>query len=144
MVLETLFIGLVLSLLWTERTEVSPGGIIVPGYFALFLEEPWRAATALAAALLTLALYRAASRHLILFGRRRFAFMVLTGAILHQAAMALLPGWAAAAIELKVIGWVVPGLLASSLVRQKPLPTLASLVAVTGLTRATVLLASLL
>lgn len=144
MVLETLFIGLVLSLLWAERTDVSPGGIVVPGYCALYLEEPWRAAAALAAALLTLALYRLASRHLILFGRRRFAFMVLTGAVLVQAAMTLLPRWTAAAVELKVIGWVVPGLLASSLVRQKTLPTLASLIAVTGLTRAAILLASLL
>ena len=44
MAVETLLIGLVLALLWTEITDVSPGGLIVPGYFALYLDEPLRAA----------------------------------------------------------------------------------------------------
>jgi hypothetical protein len=49
-----------------------------------------------------------------------------------------------APVELRVIGWVIPGILASSLARQKPLPTLASLAAVSALTFAVVRLVGLL
>jgi poly-gamma-glutamate biosynthesis protein PgsC/CapC len=144
MIVETLLIGLVLALLWAEITDLSPGGIIVPGYFALYLDRPLRAAATLAAALLTLAITRFLARHLILFGRRRFVLMVLVGAVLSQAWLLVLPRVSAAPVELRVIGWIIPGILASSLARQKVLPTLASLAAVATLTFAVVRLVSLL
>jgi len=144
MIVETLLVGLVLALLWAEITDLSPGGIIVPGYFALYLDRPLRAAATLAVALLTLAIYRFLARHLILFGRRRFVLMVLVGAVLSQAWLLVLPRLFAAPVELRVIGWIIPGILASSLVRQKVLPTLASLAAVATLTFAAVRLVSLL
>lgn len=144
MVVETLLVGLVLALLWAEVSDVSPGGLIVAGYFALYLDRPLRIAATLAVALLTLALYRLLARRLVLFGRRRFVLMVLAGAVLSQAWLVASPGLFAAPVELRVIGWVVPGILASSLARQKPLPTLASLAAVSALTFAVVRLAGLL
>ena len=144
MIVETLLIGLVLALLWAEITDLSPGGIIVPGYFALYLDRPLRAAASLAVALLTLAIYRFLARRLILFGRRRFVLMVLVGAVLSQAWLLVLPRLFAAPVELRVIGWVIPGILASSLARQKVLPTLASLAAVATLTFAVIRLVSLL
>jgi poly-gamma-glutamate biosynthesis protein PgsC/CapC len=144
MIVETLLIGLVLALLWGELTDISPGGIIVPGYFALYLDRPLRAAATLAVALLTLAIYRFLARHLILFGRRRFALMILVGAVLSQAWLLALPRLFDAQLELRVIGWVIPGILASSLARQKILPTLASLAAVATMTFAVVRLVALL
>ena len=144
MTVETLLIGLVLALLWTEITDVSPGGIIVPGYIALYLDSPLRVAATLAAALLTLAVYRLLVRHVILFGRRRFVLMVLVGAVLSQAWLLVLPELFAAPAGIRVIGWIIPGILASSLVRQKILPTLASLASVSTLTFAVVKLAALL
>jgi len=144
MIVETLLIGLVLALLWAEITDLSPGGIIVPGYFALYLDRPLRAAATLAVALLTLLITRFLARHLILFGRRRFVLMVLVGAILSQAWLLVLPRLFDAPLELRVIGWVIPGILASSLARQKVLPTLASVAAVATLTFAVVRLVSLL
>jgi poly-gamma-glutamate biosynthesis protein PgsC/CapC len=144
MAFETLLIGLVLALLWAEITDVSPGGLIVPGYFALYLDQPLRAAATLAVALATLAIYKLAARHLILFGRRRFVFMVLAGAVLSQAWLLVLPGLFAAPAGLRVIGLIIPGILASSLARQKPVPTLASLVAVSTLTFAAARLVALL
>jgi len=144
MIVETLLIGLVLALLWAEITDLSPGGIIVPGYFALYLDRPLRATATLAVALLTLAIYRFLARHLLLFGRRRFVLMVLVGAVFSQVWLLVLPRVFAAPVELRVIGWVIPGILASSLARQKVLPTLASLAAVATLTFAVVRLVSLL
>jgi gamma-polyglutamate biosynthesis protein CapC len=144
MIIETLLVGLVVALLWAELTDISPGGIIVPGYLALYLGQPLRVAATLTAAILAVAAYRALAGRLILFGRRRFALMVLLGALLSQAWSLALPGLFAAPLELRVIGWVVPGILASSLVRQKPLPTMASLLAVAVLTFAVMRWVSLL
>lgn len=144
MIVETLLIGLVVALLWAEITDVSPGGIIVPGYIALYLDRPLRVAATLAVALLTLAVYRLLARRLILFGRRRFVLTVLAGAVLSQAWLLVLPRVFEAPVELRVIGWVVPGILASSLVRQKVAPTLASLAAAATLTFAVVRLVSFL
>ena len=144
MIVETLLIGLVVALLWAEVTDVSPGGIIVPGYIALYLDRPLRVAATLAVALLTLAIYRFLARRLILFGRRRFVLTVLVGAVLSQGWLLILPRLFTAPAELRVIGWVVPGILASSLVRQKTLPTLASLAAAATLTYAVARMVSFL
>jgi poly-gamma-glutamate biosynthesis protein PgsC/CapC len=144
MAVETLLIGLVLALFWAEITDVSPGGLIVPGYFALYLGQPLRVAATLAVALLTLAAYKALARRLILFGRRRFVLMVLVGAVLSQAWLLFSPGPFAAAAGLRVIGLIIPGILASSLARQKAVPTLASLAAVATLTYAVARLVALL
>ena len=144
MILETLFIGLVLALLWAEITDVAPGGLIVAGYFALYLDRPLRVAATLAAAMLALAVYKVLAGRLVLFGRRRFVLLVLVGAVISQAWLVVLPGALDARVELRVIGWVVPGILASSLVRQKVLPTLASLAAVSTLTFAVIRLIGLL
>jgi gamma-polyglutamate biosynthesis protein CapC len=144
MILETLFIGLLLALVWAEVTDVAPGGLVTAGYFALYLDRPLRVAATLAAALLALAVYKLLAGRLVLFGRRRFVLLLLLGAVLSQAWLVLLPGISGVPAELRVIGWVVPGILASSLVRQKPLPTLASLASVSTLTFAVVRLIGLL
>lgn len=144
MPVETLLIGLVLALLWAEITDISPGGLIVPGYFALYLGQPLRAAVTLAAALAALAVYRSLVPRLILFGRRRFVLLVLAGAVISQAWSLFLPRALAAPAGLHVIGLIIPGILASSLARQKVLPTLASLLAVSTLTFAAAGLAALL
>ena len=144
MVVETLLIGLVLALLWAEITDVSPGGLIVPGYFALYLGQPLRVAATLAVALLTLAAYKVLVRRLILFGRRRFVLTVLVGAVLSQAWLLVSPGLFAAPAGLRVVGLIIPGILASSLARQKIVPTLASLASVSTLTFAVARLAALL
>lgn len=144
MAVETLLIGLVLALLWAEITDLSPGGLIVPGYLALYLDQPLRVAATLAVALLTLAAYKVLVRRLILFGRRRFVLMVLVGAVLAQAWLLISPGFFPAAAGLRVVGLIIPGILASSLARQKAAPTLMSLVAVSTLTFAVARLVALL
>ena len=144
MILETLLIGLVLALLWADFSDVSPGGLIVPGYFALYLDRPPRVIATLAAALLALAVYKLLARHLILFGRRRFVLAVLIGAIVSQAWFLVLPKLFDAPAGLRVIGLIIPGILASNLARQNAAPTLASLAAVSTLTYAVVKLVAAL
>jgi poly-gamma-glutamate biosynthesis protein PgsC/CapC len=131
---ETLFIGIVLALLYVEITDVYPGGIIVPAYFALFLDRPLFVAATLAVAFAALGVYRLLSRSLILFGRRRFVLLLLLGALISQLGLILAPRLVPAAVEVRIIGWIIPGLLANNLDKQKAVPTLASLLTVAAAT----------
>jgi poly-gamma-glutamate biosynthesis protein PgsC/CapC len=133
MSVELPLLGLLLSLAFIGLTGVYPGGIIVPSYLALFLHEPTRIIGTVMAALLTAAVYRLASRWLILFGRRRFGFMILVGALWTIVWMQLLPAVFPASLEYRVIGWVIPGLIANHIDRQGLLVTVASLATVTVL-----------
>lgn len=127
MVYELSFIGLLVSLLFISVTKYYPGGIIVPSYLVLFTDQPLRLLGTLIAALLALLLYRLASRYLILFGKRRFVFMILFGGLSAFILSSLLPILFPAVIELRVIGWVIPGLIANNFDRQGILITGSSM-----------------
>lgn len=132
--IETFFIGLVVSLVVVEVFGVWPGGIIVPAYLALHLDKPARVAMTLAAAVAALLLYKLLASYFLLFGKRRFVVLLLLGGALIQAAMIVFPRVFAFPAEMRVIGWVVPGLLANNLERQKPLPVAAALILATAVT----------
>ena len=128
---EVPFIGLLVSLGFIGLTGLYPGGIIVPSYLVLFLQEPQRIAGTLVAALLTLAVYRLFCRWLILFGRRRFVFLILVGGLWTLLWFRLFPYIFPLSLEFRVIGWVIPGLIANHFDRQGVVVTTGSLVTVT-------------
>jgi poly-gamma-glutamate biosynthesis protein PgsC/CapC len=129
--IELPFIGLLISLAIIGLTGVYPGGIIVPSYLVLFLSEPQRLVGTLVAAVLTLLVYILVSRRLILFGRRRFVFLILVGGLWSIAWRTLLPTLFPLSVEFTVIGWVIPGLVANHFERQGVLVTLGSLLTAT-------------
>ena len=143
-------LGLVVSLLFSEIFGLAAGGLVVPGYMALYLTHPLDVAATLAAALLTFFLVRIASTFVIVYGRRRTALMILVGyaagALVNMALVAAIeafegapsaiPSTDAAAliaasrqtVEAGVIGYIIPGLIAIWLDRQGVVPTLAALI----------------
>jgi len=131
---ELTFLGLLLSLLYVSVTGFYPGGIIVPGYLVLFIDQPARIAGSLIVAILTLLCFKLASQYLILFGRRRFVFMVLVGGIWTLLWLRMLPILFPLSLEFRVIGWVIPGLIANNFERQGIIVTTASLATVTVVT----------
>lgn len=131
---EVPFIGLLISLGFTALTGLYPGGIIVPSYLVLFIRQPERIVGTLIAALLAMAVYRLSSGWLILFGRRRFVFLILAGGLVAFVGHRLLPILFPVSLEFRVIGWVIPGLIANHFERQGVVVTTAALVTVTVLT----------
>ncbi len=128
-------IGIVVSLLVEEITGYSPGGVVVPGFVALALHEPSEVVATLAVALLALGVYRLLEPRMLLYGRRRFGFLVLTGLLLKAGLLGFLPQFGVLPYGLLVIGYVVPGVLADTCARQGVLPTLATLALAAGSTR---------
>ena len=130
MTYETLFIGLLVAVLYVEIFGVYPGGVIVPAYIALYLDQPMRVLMTLAIAVICVFVYRLLSRYVILFGKRRFVTFIFIGAVVAQAWSLLFPNLFPESFGLRAIGWLIPGLLANNLEKQRFLPTLASLVTV--------------
>jgi len=128
---ETSFLGLLVSLLFIGLTGLYPGGLIIPSYLILFIDQPQRIAGTLLAALLTVLFYKLVSHYLILFGKRRFIFMILVGASWAFLWLRFFPTLFSLSLEFRVIGWVVPGLIANHFERQGVLVTTASLITVT-------------
>jgi poly-gamma-glutamate biosynthesis protein PgsC/CapC len=134
MIYETFFIGLLLAVFYVEIMDIYPGGMIVPAYIAMYLDQPLRVLATLLIAILSLLTYRFLSRFFILFGRRRFVMLLLLGAMWGQLFFFIVPHIFAGATELRMIGWVIPGLLANNCEKQKFLETLTSLFVVAVLT----------
>ena len=118
MIYELAFIGLIVSLIFISVTGFYPGGIIVPSYLILFIDQPYRLIGTIVASLLTLLIFKLASRYLILFGKRRFVFLILCGAVFSYLLSFIVPQIFPATIDFKVIGWVIPGLIASHFDKQ--------------------------
>jgi poly-gamma-glutamate biosynthesis protein PgsC/CapC len=131
---ETSFLGLMISLLFTGLTGLYPGGVIVPGYLVLYLNHPMRIAGTLIVSLLTLLCFRLASRYLIIFGTRRFVFMILVAGLWTLLWLRYFPLVLPASLEFRVIGWVVPGLIANNFEKQGIVVTTASIATATIVT----------
>ncbi|MBO8142404.1 MAG: poly-gamma-glutamate biosynthesis protein PgsC [Firmicutes bacterium] len=122
-------LGVLLNLVGYELLGRTAGGAVVPGYLALFLDQPGRIASTLVAAVLTLGAVRLLSRVAIIYGRRKFAAMMLVGFIVNgliNEAVRLSGGWLGpSGTDLRVIGFIVPGLLANEMHEQGIAATVA-------------------
>lgn len=123
---EIILLGILLSLIFTEFTDLSPGGIIVPAYFAMYAYDWRRMAVTVVLAFLVMLLIRFLSGFMILYGRRRFAMYMIMGILLKFVfSYSPLTGLGAS------IGYLVPGLLGKDMERQGSFKTLLALFIVT-------------
>ncbi len=120
-----LAIGLLFSLLCYLTTNLSPGGMITPGWLGLTLIEDYRRGALIV--LMTAVTYgatRLLNRVVILYGKRLFAAVVLTGVLFQTALFILIQRDFPLLFAHQTLGFVVPGLIAYQLVRQPPVATI--------------------
>src|SRR3989441_12634716 len=77
---------------------------------------------------------RYASRFTILFGRRRFAITMLAAMSLSIAIELIVGPFTGLDPGFQVIGFIIPGLIANEVLRQKIIPTLSTLGIVSAIT----------
>lgn len=133
--------GIALSMLWYERTGLSPGGVLAPGIAALLLVHAPAAAVLFSSLTVPagLAIARVGER-VYLFGRRRYAMLLLVGMALAVAAdipLALTDGLDPG---VRLLAYLVPGLAAVDIGRQGVGRTMGSFAAVTAATAAVTVL----
>ena len=115
--------GLIVSLTLTELFGLAAGGMVVPGYLALYLDRPLTILLTLAAAFLTWAVVKGLSRVAIIYGKRRTVLMILVGFLIGFAARFLLMWWgttpdAGNLANFQIVGYIIPGLIAIWIERQ--------------------------
>src|SRR5699024_11321819 len=79
-----LVLGVVLSLLFTERTGIIPAGLVVTGYLALIFDQPIFIVVILFVSFLTyLIVHFVIIRVTFLYGIRKFTAMLIVGITLN-------------------------------------------------------------
>jgi poly-gamma-glutamate biosynthesis protein PgsC/CapC len=131
---EALIIGIIIGILFYEKFDLSPGGVITPGYFALFIRYPGRILITLLIAFLVWLILEFLIKRFILYGRRRFLLALLLGFALKLIMEVFVQPNVQLPFDLISIGYIIPGLIANEMVRQKPVKTFISLGIVTFLT----------
>ncbi|WP_087974823.1 poly-gamma-glutamate biosynthesis protein PgsC [Oceanobacillus rekensis] len=139
--------GVILSLFYAESTGILPAGLVVPGYIALMVSSPISIVVTFMIAFLTyLIVMKIIGKFTILYGRRKFAAMITTAAILKIVIDFAIPGFATplAVSGMLAIGIIVPGLIANTIQKQGVLPTTASTLLLSGATFGIVALSNML
>ena len=131
-------IGLAVSLMFSEMFGLAAGGMVVPGYIALYLNRPIDIALTLGASFITYLVVHSLSTFIIIYGKRRTVLMIIIGYLV-RGAMTQIPFYASESLyqlstlspipaKWEPIGYVIPGLIAIWMDRQGVLETLAALV----------------
>lgn len=132
-----LVVGVMVSILFYERVQLTTGGAIVPAYLTMFLPAPVYIVTTLAAAYLTYYLVSVViAKRWILYGRRKFEVEILVGLALVCITTLIatsISGQNPLFIGLTGVGMLIPGVLAHDMFRQKPRKTLIAVAATTAI-----------
>jgi poly-gamma-glutamate biosynthesis protein PgsC/CapC len=134
MVPELFLVGLLVGFLYYEWVGLSPGGVVPPAYFALFIHQPERMVFTMVLALIVCGAVQFLQAHTFLFGRRRLLAALLLGFAGKWLSERVLAPSVPLPFEIHAIGYVVPGLIANDMVRQRIVPTVLSLGIVTIIT----------
>lgn len=131
----SLFVGVVLSLIFAEKFGISPAGLVVPGYLALIFDQPIMLLSILIISCITYFIVNnGISRIVILYGRRKFAAMILTGMVLKFIFDLIYPLTPFQVVEMTGIGIVIPGIIANTIQKQGAIITLSSCMLLTCIT----------
>jgi gamma-polyglutamate biosynthesis protein CapC len=122
-------LGIVISLFLTETLGVMAGGVIVPGYIALYLHDPLRIIGTFIASLLAFGIVQILSRFIFIYGKRRLVLSLLLGFLLGYLSKIYLGQEEA---SLAVIGNIIPGLIASWMDRQGVVRTISVILMTAG------------
>jgi poly-gamma-glutamate biosynthesis protein PgsC/CapC len=121
-------LGLAASLLYGELFGLAAGGMVVPGYIALYANKPVDVGLTLVAALVTFGILKGLSQIAIVYGRRRTALTILVGYVVGLTFRMWLESPIAPFTEGAIIGFIIPGLIAIWYQRQGVIQTTLSLV----------------
>ncbi|HIG50923.1 MAG TPA: poly-gamma-glutamate biosynthesis protein PgsC [Candidatus Marinimicrobia bacterium] len=129
-------IGMVLSLFLTETLGVTAGGIIVPGYIAMNLENPERLLITFGVSIITFLIIKLLGNFIMVYGKRRLVLALLIGFLLGYLSRSeniITAGLGTT--DYMVIGNIIPGLIANWMDRQGILRTICTVLIIAGITK---------
>lgn len=116
--LNIVLLGVIVSIIFFEITDISPGGIIVPGLMVLYIQEPERMVYTVIVAVITYYIVKFLSKYLIIFGKRRFVVMIFVSILINFLLDMLLKMTSFNMINISIIGYTIAGLIANDFHKQ--------------------------
>ena len=137
---EIILLGLIIGIIFYEITDISPGGIVVPGMMAYYIYNPARIGMTLIISIGTFFLMELICKYLIIYGRRKFVLHILVAILLSAlfAGIGNLTGLNLLLIP--TVGYIIPGIISNEMNKQGPLKTIIALLIVTALVATLVLI----
>lgn len=120
-------IGLVISLFFSEFFGLAAGGLIVPGYMAMYFNYPMDIFLTLLVSVAAFGFVRLISSVTIVYGKRRTALMIISGYIFEIIINSLGTGLIHSP-DFHIIGYIIPGLIAIWIDRQGMVETFSTLI----------------
>lgn len=143
MIIETIGLGMLSSLFLTETIGLAAGGIVVPGYIALYLQQPSRVIATVLIGIVAYLLTKFLGHFMLLFGRRLLVITVLLGYLIGFLVRLFPPIMLSEMkFDINVIGYVIPGLLAYWMHRQGIIETITTMTIAAILTRLIIIIIS--
>ncbi len=128
-IIQSVGIGLVLSLIFTETLGLAAGGMVVPGYVALMIHHPLRIVGTVLVSILTYLTMKFLSNYMFIYGRRRIVLMILIGFLFGWLSREVLViQTSALTLELQTIGLIIPGLIANWMEKQGIVKTVTTMI----------------
>lgn len=128
-----LIIGVASTLLFTEKTGITPGGLIAASYLALVFDSPITLALIFLVSFITYWLVNfVLPKFVILYGKRKFTATLIIAIVLKLVFEFSYPLTPFPTFEFRGIGVIVPALLANSYSRQGIKLTVISTLLMTG------------
>ena len=120
--------GVIVSLMFSELLGASAGGIVVPGYIALYLDKPLQIIGTLIISLITWGIIRIISSFTLMSGKRRMVLSILIGFILGwPSRIFVFQDITVHQLQMQSIGYIIPGLIANWFERQGFWKTVSSM-----------------
>ncbi|UCF71720.1 MAG: poly-gamma-glutamate biosynthesis protein PgsC [candidate division WOR-3 bacterium] len=136
LLIESVGIGMFLSLILTETIGLAAGGIVVPGYIALVLHNPLQVCATILAGLITYLIIKMLSSYIIIYGRRLLIISILVGYLIaYVTRISPIVTLDGVSFNLQTVGFVIPGLIAYWIARQGIIPTISAMLIVSSLVR---------
>ena len=128
--MQSVGLGLVVSLVFSETLGLAAGGMVVPGYMALMIHDPARIAGTIFVSLVTFYTIMLFSNYMFIYGRRRTVMIIIVGFLYGWLSRQFLIFGLAGGIslEFQAIGYIIPGLIANWMERQGIIQTLSTMI----------------
>ena len=130
----SLFVGVILSLIFARNRD-QPGRTCCSWLLSLIFDQPIMLLSVLIISCLTYFIVNnGISKWVILYGRRKFAAMILTGMVLKFIFDLIYPLTPFEMVEVSGIGVVIPGIIANTVQKQGVVITLSTTMLLTCIT----------
>lgn len=128
---DIIIFGIILSIIFYEITEISPGGLIVPAYIAFYINDPQRISITIVAGILTFLVVKLISNHTIIYGRRKFALCIMISFIIRLIVkyfnIYVVNEYEIYILGGSIIGVIIPGIIAHEMDKHGVVKTVSSL-----------------